>query len=99
MNSSTVISLFARSLTSASCSDRAWLADAHAAFFCSSAVEHCVAEVLHLQYRVVWPALWGLLKVGLGHLADDDVVVAHFHDLTHRALDGADRGVKDRRSV
>jgi hypothetical protein len=50
-----------------------------------SAIEHVVAEVLHLEDRGVGPAGRRLVQVRLDHLADDDVMVALLDDGGHPA--------------
>src|SRR4029077_13027112 len=65
----------------------------------SAAVEHVVAEILHLEDRDIGPALDRLRQVRLGDLADDDVMVALLDDAGDLALDCSERRVEDRRAV
>src|SRR5207237_3477181 len=65
----------------------------------SAAVEHVVAEILHLEDRGIGPTLDGLRQMRLSDLADDNVVVALLDAAGDLAFDRGQRRIKDRRAV
>src|SRR5204863_3268766 len=65
----------------------------------SAAVEHVVAEILHLEDRGIGPTLDALRQMRLGDFADHDMMIALLDDAGDLALDRGQRRVEDRRAV
>src|SRR5579875_1823068 len=72
---------------------------AYSAHWASAAIEHIFAQIFHLEDGGVGTAGGRLQDMRLGHLRDDDMVVALLDDRRHLAFDGGGRGVEDRCAI
>jgi hypothetical protein len=64
-----------------------------------AAVIDRVAKILHLQDRCIGTAGGGIHHIGLGHLGDDNVVVAEFDNLPNRQFHRRDGRIQDRAAI
>ena len=59
-----------------------------------AAIEHVIAEFLHLKDSFVGPTLWQLRLMNFRDLSNYDVVVSQFNDLSHHAFYSSGSAIK-----